>query len=92
MSQNPLVPDNFRKYTIKHNPKMNIFLVLNKNHRKYQFTYIYTYYNMEYNSKYGICRNIPYVNWYFLWFLFKTKKMFIFRLCLILHKCLNTIV
>ena len=24
---------------IKHNPKTNIFLVLNKNHRKYQFTY-----------------------------------------------------
>ena len=39
MLQNPLVPDNFRKYRIKHNPKMNIFLVLNKNHRKYQFTY-----------------------------------------------------
>ena len=38
-TQNPLVPDNFRKYRIKHNPKMNIFLVLNKNHRKYQFTY-----------------------------------------------------
>ena len=37
--RNPSVPDNFRKYRIKHNPKMNIFLVLNKNHRKYQFTY-----------------------------------------------------
>ena len=29
----------YRKYRIKHNPKMNISLVLNKNHRKYQFTY-----------------------------------------------------
>ena len=27
------------QYRIKHNTKMNIFLVLNKNHRKYQFTY-----------------------------------------------------
>ena len=34
---------------------------------------------------YQTCRNIPYVNWYFLWFLFKTKKMFIFGLCFILY-------
>ena len=29
-TENPLVPDNFRKYRIKHNLKINIFLVLNK--------------------------------------------------------------
>ena len=34
---------------------------------------------------YQTCRNIPYVNWYFLWFLFKTKKIFIFGLCFILY-------
>ena len=32
-----------------------------------------------------MCRNILDVNWYFLWLLFKTKKMFIFGLCFILY-------
>ena len=54
------------KYRIKHNPKMNIFLVLNKNPRKYQFTYgifrhvYYAIFTLVENgiinvSKYSVC-------------------------------------
>ena len=67
--ESSLVPDNFRKYRIKHNPKMNIFLVLNKtikntnSHTEYFDTFIMPFSNnvqlVENGiinvSKYSVC-------------------------------------